>query len=646
MSPLLVSSLLLLLLCRDVAALPDQNSLFRSDEYSNGEFGSWPVHNYRSSDIQGPLLNYWSHSRACDDGKYTLLTPRGASVNQSGPTIIDEDGNLVWFKEYGSTYNANVYQFRNESYLTFWAGKDSFGGRGDGTLYMLNKHYEEAYKIRGANGLSADLHEFWITSNDTALLTSFALASADLRMVDGPEHGYVWDGVFQEVDVETNELLFEWRASEHFSFEENLRGLNGGKTKEAPWDFFHLNSVDKDERGNYLVSSRYMACVTYIDGHSGDIIWKLGGLHNYFTDLSGGNATNIKGQHHARFQPEYNKDNKRAITVFDNGSGSTVSKNRPTRGLFLDIDEENMTAEVRHEYWNPIPVSVKSQGSVQVLDNGNVLLGYGYDALWTEFSMDGEVLCDVHFAPEHGFGRGRVISYRVSKHDWVGLPKTNPSVSLSDNEIAVSWNGATEVATWVLEGTLKSHSDMGDDAGSETRRSPDGEEDMDDEFTFISAVPKSGFETIFDIPPGTSHRTLRVVALNSTGHPLGVTESLNWDPKQASYIVVGGKSDGDAVGAHAKMKSVLFFAIGFLSASLLAICLWLFGTCSCCAGFKQRLRSKLGDQEDGRGEWKPVGVSEDDINELNDLSGLSDEDEETGGTVRSALLRKEEGGEL
>ncbi|KAJ5621032.1 hypothetical protein N7510_005016 [Penicillium lagena] len=634
MSPLLVFSLLLLLF-RDVSALLDENSLFRSDEYSQGEFGSWPVHNYRSSDIQGPLLNYWSHSRACDDGKYTLLTPRGASVNQSGPTIVDENGNLVWFKEYGSTYNANVYQYRNESYLTFWAGKDAFGGRGDGTLYMLNKHYEEAYKIHGANGLPADLHEFRITSNDTALLTSFPLAPADLREVNGPENGYIWDGVFQEVDIETNELLFEWRASEHFSFKENTRGIAGGKTKDAPWDFFHLNSVDKDERGNYLVSSRYMGCIVYIDGRSGDIIWQLGGTGNSLTDLSGGNATNIRFQHHARFQPKYNEDSKRAITLFDNGGAGGLSKKRPSRGLFLDIDEMDMTAMVRHEYWNPIPVSIRSQGSVQVLDNGNVLLGYGYDALWTEFNMDGEVLCDVHFAPEKGFGRGGVISYRVSKHNWVGLPKTNPDISLSDNEIAVSWNGATEVATWVLEGTHKSHNER------ESRLSADGKEDSNDKFTFISAVPKSGFETIFNIPPGTPHRTLRVVALNSTGYPLGVSGSLNWDPEQASYIVVGGESDGD----DAKIRSVLFFAIGFLSASFLAICLWLLGTSSCCAGFRQQLRSKLGDQEAGRGEWKPVGLSEDDINELNDLSGLSDEDEERGGTVRSALLRKE-GGEL
>jgi hypothetical protein len=128
---------LLLLLFRNVFAVSDQNSLFRSDEYAHGKFGIFPVQTFRSSDVQGPLLNYWSQSRACNDGKYTLLTPRGSSVNQSGPAIVDQDGNLIWFKEYGHSYNANIYQFRNESYLTFWSGKESFGGRGDGTVYMV-----------------------------------------------------------------------------------------------------------------------------------------------------------------------------------------------------------------------------------------------------------------------------------------------------------------------------------------------------------------------------------------------------------------------------------------------------------------------------------------------------------------------------
>jgi hypothetical protein len=32
---------------------------------------------------------------------------------------------------------------------------------------------------------------------------------------------YIWDSLFQEIDIETNELLFQWRASDHYSMDEN-----------------------------------------------------------------------------------------------------------------------------------------------------------------------------------------------------------------------------------------------------------------------------------------------------------------------------------------------------------------------------------------------------------------------------------------
>lgn len=175
----------------------------------------------------------------------------------------------------------------------------------------------------------------------------YEVVTADLREAGGLEDGWIWDGVFQEVDVETNELIFQWRASEHFLLNEVERDREGnGDSPDRPWDFFHINSIDKDERGNFLISSRYMGCLAYIDGRTGDVIWKLGGKANSFTDLSDGAATNISWQHHARFQPAYNTNTTRAITIFDNSSRGNGAPENPSRGLFLDIEAE-MTASVR-----------------------------------------------------------------------------------------------------------------------------------------------------------------------------------------------------------------------------------------------------------------------------------------------------------
>ncbi|KAF9891481.1 hypothetical protein FE257_003948 [Aspergillus nanangensis] len=563
-----------------VSVQADYGPYIQSSAYDEGEFGNWPTESYRSSALIGPSLNYIEYSPACNDGQYTLIAPRGGGVPHPGPMIIDQDGHLVWTKYYpGQTYNLNIYTFKGQDYLTFWAGDDSIVGHGDGTYYLLDSSYQEAYTVRGANGLPADLHEFHITRDETAVFSIYEVRPADLRSANGPEDGWIWDGTFQEVDIETGDLLFQWRASEHFNFTDVYRGLEGnGESQDRPWDFFHINSIDKDSQGNFLISARYTNCLTYIDGRTGAILWRLGGKHNSFTDLSAGAATNITWQHHARFH-----DNDTTITIFDNASRGAGAPTLTSRGLYLDIDPDAMTAQVRHEYWNPHDISSQSQGSVQILDSGNVLLGYGFDAAWTEYSIDGEVLCHVHFGPESGFGDGNIISYRVFKHAWTGFPTTKPDIAVFGYEASVSWNGATEVVTWVLEG---GSSDMNDD-------------DDDDLFTFLTALPRTGFETVLPIPEDTTYPYLRILALNTTGHTLGATRPVKWDPTSDEVVVSHG--DEKAGWSVAQTRSVVFFGIGFVSAVVVIAC-----------GLFVRLRlvaregrGPSGDDKE-RGSWRPL----------------------------------------
>jgi hypothetical protein len=125
-------------LCIAAIASADQEPRFRSQKYAKGFEGPYPLQRYGSADVSGPILNYWHRSVACQDGLYTILTPRGDSVRQSGPMIVDQQGHLVWFKQYKTTYNANVHDYKGERYLTFWAGDDSVRGHGEGTYYMVS----------------------------------------------------------------------------------------------------------------------------------------------------------------------------------------------------------------------------------------------------------------------------------------------------------------------------------------------------------------------------------------------------------------------------------------------------------------------------------------------------------------------------
>ena len=123
-----------------------------------------------------------------------------------------------------------------------------------------------------------------------------------------------------------------------------------------------------------------MSCLAYIDGQTGDVLWKLGGKQNSFRDVGDGAATNISWQHHARFVVQFDTNSTRSISVFDNGSRGVGASEHVSRGLLVEIDEDAMTTAVVQQYWSPNPISSQSQGSMQVLANGRVLVGYGYGA--------------------------------------------------------------------------------------------------------------------------------------------------------------------------------------------------------------------------------------------------------------------------
>lgn len=367
------------------------------------------------------------------------------------------------------------------------------------------------HKFGAANNLDGDLHEFRITPQGTALITVYEVIPADLTAFGHEADGKIWDCLIQEIDLATGNLLFQWRASEHHEVTETMRDI----PNPDPFDFYHINSIDKDPKGNYLVSSRFLHTVTYISGETGDIIWILGGKRNMFKDLSEGKATRFMYQHDARWQDDYT-----TITVFDNGAEDGHYVEPFTRGIRIKIDQVAMTAELVNEYVNPHHIYGMSQGSLQVLPNGNVLMGYGNTGAMTEYSANGTVLCDVHFGPRAWFGSGDIQSYRTFKFDWVGRPDAKPDVAVlpsADPEsnvtsFYVSWNGDTEVRRWVLEGT------------DEVERGS---------WMVIDDLERDGFETQFMIEFGDPH-FVKAKGLDKNGKVLTETDPWNWKEERVS----------------------------------------------------------------------------------------------------------------
>jgi hypothetical protein len=169
--------------------------------------------------------------------------------------------------------------------------------------------------------------------------------------------------------------------------------------------------------------------------HSGEIIWRLGGKSSDFTMGAG---TRFAWQHDARRRPDG------TLSVLDNGATPAVE--RRSRALILALDETAMAAELVAQYSHP-GVLAGSQGNVQLLDNGNVFVGWGEVPRVTEFDHGGQIVFDALLGAKYQ-------SYRAFRESWSGLPAQAPAMALRGSPGSAtayaSWNGATDVGSWQL----------------------------------------------------------------------------------------------------------------------------------------------------------------------------------------------------
>ncbi|KAL4780686.1 ASST-domain-containing protein [Aspergillus varians] len=497
--------------------------------YDLGVYGFGPSRSYVSFQDESPLVEITApEGGAGCDTRYTFLAPHGDSVAQAGPMILDAQGELVWMKHnWERVHDFKVQRYRNEDYLTYWEG-NQVEGRGYGSWYMLDSTYTPRYVINPVGNYGGDLHEFHITADDTALATIYDPTLADLSSIGGPGIGWIYDCLFQEIDIATGELLFEWRASEHFPINSTYQPLKepAGSERASAFDFFHINSVDKDSYGNYIISARHLHTVSCISRHTGEILWTLGGRTNDFRDLSNGEATNFAWQHDARWHPDSN-----TLTLFDNAAHSHTDPNCESRGMVIYLDIPNRKATLLAGYYHPYHIKSVSQGSMQVLDNnGRALVAWGHSAAYSEFSADGKVACNVHFGASTFFDFGRIVSYRVFKGDWSGNPQSQPDAVVTGDMIYVSWNGATQVTCWRLETW-----------DFNTNSSTIGEMEFTEGTIPVENFARTGFETEISIPAELDSPVFRLAALDEHGKVLGVTDPLQ---RESDVFLADGLFDG------------------------------------------------------------------------------------------------------
>lgn len=464
-----------------------------------------PYHAFKTARFSPPFLDISNRSDHADG--YLFFAPDGATAFQTAPVIMDSRGELVWNGPDGHAFSFGVQTYQHEKVLVSWHGS-SFPepvGRGNGAVVLWNKHYEQIAEVLLPGNFmeltpgdvfasNVDLHEIFITPENTMVVTANNATQADLTNVGGNADGWIVEAQVYEIDVATNEVLFEWKSLDHrddlpLNASVYPLGSEGydGSSQQTAWGYFHINAASRYQDG-FILSSRYLSSAIAIDSR-GEIKWRLQGMNG--GEFTLGDGADFRYQHHIRVVEEHNSSCVK-LRLHDNHNCPIDNGKVPSSGKLITVNLETKEATLVRRFLNESgPIFPTAQGSFHEMDNGNYFTGNGWIPVLEEFSPEGQILNTIQFGEAvarvgGGFesgGRG-TLSYRAFNQKWTGCPKTRPSVVAepigdktehSGVKVYVSWNGATNVDSWAIYG------------GNDT-------------MSYITTVQKTGFETVIDAP--------------------------------------------------------------------------------------------------------------------------------------------------
>lgn len=435
-------------------------------------------HRYRSrTDLPIPAIEVTTHEAGTAPGlNFVDVRVPAGSPGRDGRLIYDLDGEPVSFRP-GTP--------RNYHPLT-WFGQQAAAWFDPRTREWVveDASYRELARLRAGNGHVADEHDLDVSPDGRALLVVYHAVTVDLTPYGGRADATVIEGVVQEIDARTGEILFEWRSlgDDGIPITDTYVALDAPRV-----DYLHINSVAYDVDGDILVSARNTSEVIKIDRDSGEVLWRLGGKSSSFA-LVGDDGPSWP--HDARRRPDG------TVSVFDNGVGRSPNY---SRGVAWRLDEDAGTATLVAE-WRPEPdLYTAVVGSNRALPNGNTLASFGTTGQAIEW-RDGEVVWTSRMP-------GSLWTYRTVRGSWQGAP-VEPPVAVAERTGSTvtawaTWNGATEVAGWELL--------AGPDPGS---------------LRVVGAAPRSGFETQVSGAVGAADDVVALRAVGGGGTGLGTSVPL------------------------------------------------------------------------------------------------------------------------
>ncbi len=444
--------------------------------------------------VPGDVLSFYSrpdlspatvkilHRRGKGGGSADIfLTPQYGPV-QNGPEIVAPNGQLIWFDPLPSGDMASdleVQQYQGRPVLTWWQGYSS-QGMGFGQDMIYNTSYNPVAVVKAGNGLSADLHEFQITPQGRALITAYE------PVYWGPCGCTVFDSVFQEIDIPTGLVLYQWDSLDHVPLSASYKA----KPRSGGWDYFHINSIQQDYDGGFVISARNTWAAYKLNQNTGKIKWTLGGKYSTFRMKRG---ASFAFQHDVEIRAR----GDHWVTVFDDGGG-LPNVHSQSRALELYLSFKSKTAWLAGQWFHSPSLIADFEGNVQLLAKSYKFVGWGEQPYFTEYDQYGRVILDGRFVSQ-------TASYRAYRFSWSATPSTPPALVASASNgsmiLHMSWNGATGVASWrALGGSSPSSMQT------------------------LGTAPRKSFETSITVP---QQQYAEVQALNSSGNVIGTSSPVS-----------------------------------------------------------------------------------------------------------------------
>jgi hypothetical protein len=415
-------------------------------------------------------------------------------VGQNGPLIVDHNLQPVWFLPVKGLYTMNlrVQTVDGKPALSWWEGKlTPLGVVTQGKDLVYGQNYKPLYPaLSGAQGWTISPHELIISGGHDAWVTAYK------QLADG-----VLDSAVQEYDLKTGALLFSWSAHDNVPTRQSHQP-KPAKAGQA-WDAYHINSIELvsgGAHGRVLISLRNTWGAYLVDIATGKIVWTLLGDNGKGSNFNLPKAARFEWQHDVQLH------SGGLLSLFDDACclidpPITPKPAGPSRGLLINIDPTHGSASFVRQYEHPVitggPLETAFQGNTDLLPGQNVVVGWGSQPYFSEFSQKGQLLFDAVFpAPD--------LSYRAySFAGWVGKPPTGALHAAvrkhhGKAKIYVSWNGATRVRAWkVLAGSSAGHLHL------------------------VATARKTGFETVITLAHTYKVYVVRAVGTKGQTNPFG-----------------------------------------------------------------------------------------------------------------------------